>query len=76
VTATSHTFTLRKGTAYGGLSDTTLTCAIASGSASGSDVTHSVTVAVGDILILKDVQAGTPEALASSISVLFKPSAV
>lgn len=76
VTATSHTFTIRKGAAYGALTDTTLTCSIASGFSFGSDTTHIVDVEPGDILILKDVQAGTPEALATSISILFKPSAV
>jgi hypothetical protein len=76
VTATSHTFTVRKGAAYGSLADTALTCAILSGAASGSDTTNSVVVAAGDILTLKDVQDGTPEAVATSISVLFRPSAV
>jgi hypothetical protein len=76
VTADSHTFTLRKGSTYAGLADTTLTCAIASGAASGSDITHSVVVAAGDIITIKDVQAGAAEAVRAAISFCFKPSAV
>lgn len=76
VTATSHTFTVRKGATYAALTDTTLTCAIATTALAGSDQTHSFTVAKGDIITIKDVQAGTPEALHAAISFCFKPSAV
>lgn len=76
VTATSHTFTVRKGATYAALADTTLTCAIALNALAGSDITHSFTVAKGDVITIKDVQAGTPEAVRSAISFCFKPSAV
>ncbi len=76
VTATSHTFTVRKGATYAALADTTLTCAIATGALAGSDSTNSFTVAIGDIITIKDVQAGVAEAVRAGISFCFKPSAV
>lgn len=75
-TATSHTFTVRKGSSYGTLADSVITCVILLGASSGSDLTHSIAVAAGDIITIKDVQAGTPEALRAAISLCFKPSAV
>lgn len=78
VTATSHTFTVRRAAAglYTSLADTTLTCTLATGAFVGNDTTHSVAVAAGDIITIKDVQAGSAEALHAAISFCFKPSAV
>jgi len=75
-TATSHIFTVRKGATYAALTDTTLTCTILATALTGNNQVQSFTVAKGDIITIKDVQAGTPEAVRAAISFCFRPSAV
>jgi len=72
----THTLTVRHGTTVAGLADTTLTCALASTTLAASDLTHSFTVAAGDIITVKDVQSGGTETIHLALSFLFKPSAV
>lgn len=68
IAAGSHTFTVQKSNV-----DTTLTCALTGGAATGTDITHWALVADTDYVTVKDVTAGGATSSIPHISIAMIP---
>lgn len=71
VATNTEIVTLRKNAAA-----SVLTCTVANGTKSASDLTHSIGVVPGDYITISSVQTATGEAVKASFAFCFRPSAV